>query len=40
MGKLTVNLVKSLTDPGTYEDSDGLRVVITPTGSKNWVLRF
>lgn len=40
MGKLTAKFVEHLTEPGTYEDGDGLRLVVAPTGRKNWVLRF
>jgi len=40
MGKLTAKLVENLTEPGTYEDGDGLRLVVTATGRKNWVFRF
>ena len=40
MGKLTAKLVENLAEPGTYEDGDGLRLVVTSTGRKNWVLRF
>ena len=40
MGKLTATIVKNLTASGTYEDGDGLRLVVTPSGTKNWVLRF
>ncbi|HEN8705577.1 TPA: integrase arm-type DNA-binding domain-containing protein [Pseudomonas putida] len=40
MGKLTAKFVENLTKPGTYEDGDGLRMVVTPTGRKYWVLRF
>lgn len=40
MGKLNPKQVESLTDPGTYEDGDGLRLVVQTTGSKSWVLRF
>ena len=27
-------------DPGKYEDGGGLRLVVAPTGSKKWVLRY
>ncbi|WP_124418539.1 integrase arm-type DNA-binding domain-containing protein [Pseudomonas sp. LBUM920] len=40
MGKLTAKQVKNLSDPGTYEDGDGLRMVIKDSGRKFWVLRF
>ena len=29
-----------MTAPGTYEDGDGLRLLIKPNGKKYWVLRF
>lgn len=40
MGKLTAKFIESLTEPGTYEDGDGLHLVVSSTGRKNWVLRF
>jgi len=40
MGKLNPKQVENLTDPGTYEDGDGLRLVIKKTGRKYWVMRF
>jgi integrase len=40
MGKLTAKQVEHLTEPGTYEDGDGLRMVIKDSGRKFWVLRF
>lgn len=40
MGKLNPKQVENLTEPGTYEDGDGLRLVIKKTGRKYWVLRF
>ena len=40
MGKLNPKQVENLTDPGTYEDGDGLRLVIKKTGRKYWVLRY
>jgi integrase len=40
MGKLTAKQVENLTEPGTYEDGDGLRLFVKPTGRKTWVLRF
>ncbi|EPO7864902.1 tyrosine-type recombinase/integrase [Pseudomonas aeruginosa] len=30
----------NLNTPGTYEDGEGLRLVVKPTGRKSWVLRF
>lgn len=32
MGKLNPKQVENLTEPGTYEDGDGLRLVVKPTG--------
>lgn len=40
MGKLNPKQVENLTEPGTYEDGDGLRSVVKPTGRKSWLLRF
>lgn len=40
MGKLNPKQVENLTEPGTYEDGDGLRLVVKTTGRKSWVLRF
>ena len=40
MGKLTVKQIENLTTSGTYEDGDGLRLLIKPNGKKYWVLRF
>jgi len=40
MGKLNPKQAEILTDPGTYEDGDGLRLVVKPTGRKSWLLRF
>ncbi|MNF32184.1 Prophage CP4-57 integrase [compost metagenome] len=40
MGKLNPKQVENLTEPGTYEDGDGLRLVVKVTGRKSWVLRF
>ena len=40
MGKLTAKQVENVTEAGTYEDGDGLRLVVKSTGRKNWVLRF
>lgn len=38
--KLKAKQVENLTEPGTYEDGNGLRLVIRTTGSKGWVLRY
>lgn len=40
MSKLTAKQVENLTEPGTYEDGGGLRLVIKDSGRKFWVLRF
>jgi integrase len=40
MGKLNPKQVENLAEPGTYEDGDGLRLVVKASGSKSWVLRF
>ena len=32
MGKLTVKQIENLTTSGTYEDGDGLRLLIKPNG--------
>lgn len=40
MGKLNPKQVENLAEPGTYEDGDGLRLVVKATGRKSWVLRF
>lgn len=40
MGKLNPKQVENLTEPGTYEDGDGLRLMVKPSGRKSWLLRF
>lgn len=40
MGKLNPKQVENLTEPGTYEDGEGLRLVVRPAGGKSWVLRY
>ena len=40
MGKLNSKQVENLTEPGTYEDGEGLRLVVKVTGRKSWVLRY
>jgi integrase len=40
MGKLNPKQIENLTEAGTYEDGDGLRLVVKPTGRKSWLLRF
>lgn len=39
MGKLNPKQIENLTTSGTYEDGEGLRMVVKPTGKKYWVLR-
>ena len=39
MGKLTVLKVKSLTEPGRYQDGDGLMLFVKSSGARSWVLR-
>ncbi|MFH0021003.1 Arm DNA-binding domain-containing protein [Pseudomonas fluorescens] len=40
MSKQTVNQIKNLVVAGTYEDGDGLRLFVKPSGRKTWVLHF
>ncbi|MBD8825777.1 tyrosine-type recombinase/integrase [Pseudomonas sp. CFBP 13602] len=40
MGKLNPKQIENLTTSGTYEDGEGLRMVVKPTGKKYWVLRY
>ena len=40
MGKLNPKQVENLAEPGSYEDGDGLRLVVRVSGSKSWVLRY
>jgi integrase len=40
MGKLNPKQVENLSEPGSYEDGDGLRLVVKVAGSKSWVLRY
>ncbi len=40
MGKLNPKQVENLTEPGTYEDGDGLRLIVKSSGRKSWLLRF
>lgn len=40
MGKLNPRQVENLATPGTYEDGEGLRLVVKPNAKKYWVLRF
>ena len=37
---LTARRVETLKTPGTYVDSDGLRLVVGKTGRKRWVYRY
>ncbi|WP_248799908.1 tyrosine-type recombinase/integrase [Pseudomonas sp. MWU13-2105] len=40
MGKLNTKQIENLSEPGTYEDGDGLRLVVKASGKKSWVLRY
>lgn len=40
MGKLNSKQIENLSEPGTYEDGDGLRLVVKASGKKSWLLRF
>lgn len=40
MGKLNPKQVENLSKPGSYEDGDGLRLVVKAAGGKSWVLRY
>lgn len=40
MGKLNPKQVENLSEPGTYEDGDGLRLVVKAASRKSWVLRY
>ncbi|MGV8841760.1 MAG: tyrosine-type recombinase/integrase [Pseudomonas sp.] len=40
MGKLNPKQIDNLTESGTYEDGDGLRLVVKATGRKSWVMRY
>jgi integrase len=40
VSKLNPKKIEHLTTPGTYEDGNGLRLVVKTNGSKSWVLRF
>lgn len=39
MGKLTKDLVRTLSEPGRYSDGDGLILQIGSSGGKSWILR-
>ncbi|MBL4611486.1 MAG: integrase arm-type DNA-binding domain-containing protein [Pseudomonas sp.] len=38
--RLKSKQVENLTEPGTYEDGNGLRLVVSKTGRKSWVFRY
>lgn len=40
MGKLNPKQVDNLSEPGTHEDGDGLRLVVRGSNRKSWILRF
>lgn len=40
MGKLNAKQVDNLSEPGTYDDGDGLRLMVKMSGSKSWVFRY
>ena len=40
MSKLSQSFVKSISEPGTYQDGSGLMLNVTAKGRKNWVLRY
>lgn len=40
MGKLNPKQVENLSEPGTYEDGEGLRLTVKATGGKYWLLRY
>lgn len=40
MGRLTAAQVKHTIKPGNYLDGEGLRLQVTKSGSKTWILRF
>lgn len=40
MGKLNPKQVENLVAAGTYEDGDGLRLEVKPSGSKSWTFRY
>jgi integrase len=39
MGKLSTLAVKAATTPGSYQDGEGLMLVVKASGSRSWVLR-
>ncbi|MCH7372256.1 integrase arm-type DNA-binding domain-containing protein [Aeromonas sp. MR16] len=40
MGKLESKQVENLVDAGTYEDGEGLRLVVKAKGTKSWIFRY
>ena len=40
MGKLNSKQVENLAEAGTYDDGDGLRLMVKASGSKSWVFRY
>lgn len=40
MGKLNAKQVENLSEAGTYDDGDGLRLMVKVSGSKSWVFRY
>ncbi len=40
LSKLNPKQVENLAKPGTYEDGEGLRLVVKASGRKSWVFRF
>ena len=40
MGKLTAKYVENVTEPGTYEDGEGLRLIVKATGRKTGCCGF
>lgn len=40
MGNLNARQVENLTEAGSYDDGEGLRLIVKPTGRKYWFLRF
>lgn len=40
MGKLTALAVKAATQPGSYQDGEGLMLLVKPSGSRSWQLRL
>ena len=40
MGNLNPKQVENLTETGTHEDGEGLRLMVKSDGRKYWILRF